>query len=86
MSRKFQSVLEGLTDYTPHRNRDHFIEIRAQQALAGIENLKQLITETYDEELAEELVKRFLSAAKSGDEKKFTRKIAEIRRAKNEKK
>lgn len=86
MSRKFNSVLEGLVDYTPHKNRDHFIEVRAQQALAGIENLKKLISETYDEELSEELIKRFLLAAKSGDERKFTRKITEIRGSKDAKK
>lgn len=84
MNPKFQSLLTGLTDYVPYQNRDLFIEARAQQVLASIENLKKLIDETYEPELAEELTKRLLNAAKSGDEKKFTRKITEIRKGKSD--
>lgn len=79
LDKKFRSILEELNDYVPHRDRDHFIESRAQQVLASFAHLQKLIDETFDPGLAEELQRRLLLAAKSGDDKKFVRKLRECR-------
>lgn len=82
MDQKFRSILDELSDYVPLRDRDHFIESRAQQVLASFVHLQKLINETFDPDLAEDLQRRLLLAAKSGDDKKFVRKLRESREKK----
>jgi uncharacterized protein (UPF0305 family) len=79
LDKKFRSILDELNDYVPLRDRDHFIESRAQQVLASFAHLQTLIQESFDPTLAEELQRRLLLAAKSGDDKKFVRKLREAR-------
>lgn len=79
MDKKFTSIISELRDYVPYRDRDHAIEARALQVIASFKNLKKLLDETYDPETAEDLFKRLGNAARTGDERKFTRKIKEIR-------
>lgn len=82
LDRKFKSIVDELCDYVPHNSRDHFIETRAQQVIASFTNLKTLIESNYDAETADELFRRLINAAKSGDERKFTRKVRELRESK----
>lgn len=56
-----------------------FIESRAQQVIASAINLFELLEESYDETLADELKRRLVNAIKSGDEMKFRRKIQQIK-------
>lgn len=79
LDQKFRSILDELNDYVPVRDRDHFIESRAQQVLASFVHLQKLIQESFDPVLAEDLQRRLLLAAKSGDDKKFVRKLREAR-------
>jgi uncharacterized protein (UPF0305 family) len=79
LDKKFRSILDELNDYVPQRDRDHFIESRAQQVLASVSHLQNLINEAFDPGLAEELQRRLLLAVKSGDDKKFVRKLREAR-------
>ncbi len=78
MDSKFKSIIGELCDYVPHKTRDHFIETRAQQVIASFGHLRKLIEETYDEETADDLVKRLFNAARSGDERKFSRGIKTV--------
>lgn len=79
MNRKFTSLLDELGDYAPRRDRDLFIESRAQQVIASAAYLIQLIDENYDADTADELKRRLFNSIKSGDEGKFRRKIGQIR-------
>ncbi len=74
MDRKFTSILDELT-YAPIRDRDLFIEHRAEQVIASITNLMKLIRESYNEEVAADLNKRLLNSIKNGDNEKFRRGI-----------
>lgn len=82
MDKKFNSILDELSDYVPHRDREHFIESRAQQVIASFNNLRALIEGSFDADTADELTRRLLLAAKSGDGRKFSRKLHEMRKAK----
>ena len=86
MDKQFKSIVEELNTYVPTRNKDVFIEGRAQQVIASARNLIQLVQESYDPEIAEDLTKRLLSAIKNDDTEKFCRKIRQIRESKNERK
>lgn len=79
MDRKLSSIVDELSNYVPRRDRDLFIESRAQQVIASATNLIALLEENYDPEMAEELTRRLINSIKSGDEQKFRRKIRQIR-------
>lgn len=78
-NKKFSSIVEELANSVPQKNKDLFVESRAQQVIASAVNLIKLIQENYDEELAGDLTRRLLNSIKSGDEQKFRRKIQQIR-------
>jgi hypothetical protein len=79
VDKKFRGIVEELTDYVPQRDRDVFIESRAQQVIASALHLIRLINETYSAELADDLTKRLLSSIRNEDEEKFRRKVRQIR-------
>jgi hypothetical protein len=82
MDRKFTSILEELTNMVPTKDKDLFIDSRAQQVVASAVNLMSLIDENYDEETALDLKRRLFNSIKSGDAKKFRRGVM---RAKSDK-
>lgn len=79
MDKKFRSLLDELSDYAPARDRDAFIESRAQQVIASAVHLLRLIAESYDPATADDLSKRLLRAIAQHDEDKFRRKVRAIR-------
>lgn len=78
------SLLSELTDYAPKRDRDLFIESRAQQVIASAVHLLKLIRESYDAETAEDLSKRLVRSIVSEDDEKFRRRIRTIKKAKDD--
>lgn len=82
LNKKLSGLLEELTNYAPTRDRDLFIESRAQQVIASATHLISLIEENYDDQTADELKRRLFNSIKSGDEGKFRRKIGQIRESK----
>ncbi len=80
MSKRFSSILDELTNTAPN-NRDAFVESRAMQVIASYNNLVNLISESYDAEIADDLKKRLLLAIKNNDDQKFSRKIESLRRS-----
>lgn len=81
MDRKFTSILDELR-HAPIRDRELFIEQRADQLIASYQNLVKLITESYGEETASDLVKRLGNSIKSGDGEKFRRGIKSAKKGK----
>lgn len=72
MDRKFTSILDELST-APIRNKEQFIEHRAEQAIAAIQNLRKLLRETFNKEIAADLDKRLINAIKTDDAEKFRR-------------
>ena len=79
VNKKFVSILDELTDYAPLKDRDLFIESRAQQLIASATHLLKLIKESYDFDTADDLSKRLIRAIATNDEDKFRRKVRAIR-------
>ena len=79
MDKNFRSLIDELSDIAPSKNRDLFIESRAQQVIASVSHLLKLIRESYDEETADDLTKRLINSLRTGDENKFRRGIKHIR-------
>ena len=85
MDKQFRSIVDELNAYVPTKNKDVFIEGRAQQVIASARNLIKLVEESFPPELADDLTKRLLSAIKNDDSEKFCRKVRQIRESKNAK-
>jgi hypothetical protein len=72
VDRKFTSLLEELSAASI-RNKEQFIEHRAEQAIAAIQNLRKLLRESFPEATASDLDKRLINAIKTDDPEKFRR-------------
>lgn len=86
MDKKLSGIVAELSNYVPIRDRDLFVESRAQQVIASVANLLRLIEDTYDAETAEDLSRRLHSSIKSGDQAKFCRKVKQIRESRQTRK
>ena len=73
-----RSILEEISRIDIHKDKEHFIESKAANIIAGTENLLNLISETYDEQTAHDLTKRLLNAIRTQDPKKFERGIRKV--------
>ena len=83
MDNRFRGILDELSGGSPYDDKSLFIESRAQQVIASFVHLQRLIESSYDAETAEELTRRLLLAARSGDGRKFTRKLTEVKKGGN---
>jgi DNA-binding FadR family transcriptional regulator len=78
MKKRTRSILEELNNLGRSRNSDHLIDSTANNIIESAINLLNRISNTYDENTAGELERRFLNAIKSGDPKKFRRGMQKI--------
>lgn len=79
---KIKNFLDELDKCVPAKSKHTVIESRAAHIIASAVNLAQLIRETYSEEEANDLVKRLYRSIVTEDERKFMRKIKEMRNKK----
>lgn len=76
---KLKNFLDELDKCVPAKSKHTVIESRAAHIIASAVNLAQLIRESYSEEDANDLVKRLYRSMITEDERKFMRKIKELR-------
>jgi hypothetical protein len=74
-----KNFLDELDKFVPAKNKHSVIESRASHIIASAVNLVHLIKESYAEEDAKDLVKRLYRSIMTEDEKKFSRKIKELK-------
>ena len=79
MADKITSLLDELDKFVPAKSKHTVIESRASHIIASAINLVQLIRESYSDEDAQYLIKRLHRSIISEDNKKFLRKIKEIK-------
>jgi hypothetical protein len=78
MKKRTRSILEELNNLYGNKNSDLFIESTASNIIESSINLLSRIYESYDDETARELERRFFSSIKSNDPRKFKRSIQKI--------
>jgi predicted transcriptional regulator len=78
VKKRTRSILEEISRIDLHKDKEHFIESKATNIIAGTENLINLITESYDEETAQDLIKRLINAIRTQDPVKFQRGIRKV--------
>jgi predicted transcriptional regulator len=78
MKKHTRSILEEISRIDVIRDKEHFIESKADKLIASTSNLLDLINESYDDETANDLTKRLLNAIRTQDPKKFQRGIRTV--------
>ena len=78
MKKRTRSILEEISRIDIKRDKEHFIEGKADKLIASTTNLLDLINETYDAETASDLTKRLINAIRTQDPKKFQRGIRKV--------
>ncbi len=79
MTDKINSFIDELDRFVPAKNKHTVIESRATHIIASAVNLVHMIKEAYPDDEAQDLVKRLYRSIMSEDEKKFLRKIRELK-------
>lgn len=78
-----RNIIEELDRTEKSVDKHLFVESRANHAIVAAINVLRLIEESFDEESADELRRRFMNSIKGRDPKKFHRKIRELREGRN---
>lgn len=79
-----RSMLEELQRAIPSKTKEHVVEARGHHIISSAVNFLEVLTENYTDAEAEQITRRFLSAIRGGDPKRFIRSIRKIREAKEE--
>ncbi len=79
MQKHTRSILAELDSLGLSRDKEHFLESRANNVIQGAINLVQFIRENYDYETATELERRLVNSIRSGDISKFSRGIRKLK-------
>ena len=84
MKKRTRSILEELSNLGRAQDNDLLIETTGNNIIESAINLLNRISNTYDENTAGELERRFINSIKSGDPRKFRRGIQKVIESKNE--
>ena len=79
MAVKINSFIDELDKFVPAKSKHTVIESRASHIIASAINLVQQIRESYSEEDAQDLIKRLHRSIISEDQRKFARKIKDLK-------
>lgn len=82
MKKRTKSLLEEINSISPHRDTVSMLESRGSNSINGIINLMEMIEENYDEDMANDLIKRVMLSIKNRDTDRFLRGIKKIRESK----
>jgi hypothetical protein len=79
MGNKTNSFIDELDKFIPAKSKHTVVESRALHVIASAINLIQLIKESYPDEQAQDLIKRLHRSIISEDDRKFLRKMKELK-------
>ena len=78
MRKRTRSILEELNQIHRTTNNDALIQSTGNNLIESAINLLNRIAESYDQETAQELERRFINSIRSGDTRKFKRGVDQI--------
>jgi hypothetical protein len=82
MQKRTRSILEELEDLHIERDKSHVIRSRADNLIESAGRLLDLVTESYSEEEADNLTRKFLNSIRTRDSRKFQRSLKKINESK----
>jgi hypothetical protein len=78
MQNRTRSILEELESLHIEHDKKHVIQSRADNLIQSAGRLLDLITESYTEEEADNLTRKFLNSIRTRDERKFQRSLKKV--------
>jgi len=78
MKKRTRSILEEINSIANAKDKEYIIENNAENIIASTTNLIELINETYNTDIARDLVKRLLNSIRTQDPTKFQRGIRTV--------
>jgi len=82
MRKQTRSILQEINDLRPNKDSTFIVESRGVQVISAVQNLISLIQEAYDEDQANDMIKRLFNSMRTGDIRKFQRGVKQIRESK----
>lgn len=82
MQKRTRSILEELEDLHIEKDKSHIIRSRADNLIESAGRLLDLVAESYSEEEAENLTRKFLNSIRTRDGRKFQRSLKKINESK----
>jgi hypothetical protein len=82
MHKRTKSILEELEDLHIEKDKIHIIRSRADNLIEGAGRLLDLVTESYTDEQADNLTRKFLNSIRTRDSRKFQRSLKKINESK----
>lgn len=79
VQRKTRKLLEELDSIAIEKDRVHLIESRAEHLIASATNLIDMIRNSYDNQIAEDMERKLLLAIKRQDSTKFTNGLKRLK-------
>lgn len=82
MQKRTRSILEELESLHIEKDKKDVIRSRADNIIESASRLLDLINETYSNEEADDLTRKFLNSIRTRDERKFQRSLKRINESK----
>ena len=82
MQKRTRSILEELESLHIEKDKKDVIRSRADNIIESAGRLLDLINETYSEQEADDLTRKFLNSIRTRDERKFQRSLKKINESK----
>ena len=79
MKKRTKSLLEEINSIAPKTDKSQLLESRGNNAINAVINLIEMIETSYDDETANDLIKRVMLSVKNRDTDRFNRGIRKIR-------
>ena len=79
MKKRTRSLLEEINSIAPKTDKSQLLESRGNNAINAVINLLEMIETSYDEETAQDLIKRVMLSVKNRDTDRFNRGIKRLR-------
>tara|TARA_B100001057_G_scaffold137876_1_gene137494 strand:+ start:689 stop:943 length:255 start_codon:yes stop_codon:yes gene_type:complete len=79
VQRRTRKLLEELDSIAIEKDRVHLIESRAEHLIASATNLIDMIRNSYDNQIAEDMERKLLLAIKRQDSTKFTNGLKRLK-------
>lgn len=79
MAEKYKSILHELLEMYPQKDKDMIVESRGSHTVNSAINFLDMLYETYSKDEAEDLHKRFVSAIKTRNPKRFLKGIENLK-------
>lgn len=79
VKKRTRSLLEEINSISPKTDKAQILESRGSNAINAVINLLEMIETSYDEETAQDLIKRVMLSVKNRNPDRFSRGVKKLK-------